>query len=119
MDCLLNEITLTEPINEPLWDSRQKEVSWKEKCPSFAEFEEECAEDDVFVKKVINTTTEPDCEIVPGKTETIQLLISANANYTEFECDAENINFENTLMFQVSKTLLQVSNKHNFVRYAI
>lgn len=108
LDCILNEITLSEPIIEPLWDSRQTKVSWKEKNPSSNEFEEEedcVCEDDTFVKKVIHNTLEPECKVIPGTTNTIQILVSAVADYTQFECDVDEITFENTLMFQVSGCL--------------
>ena len=106
---MINQIILEEPIIEPSWDSRQTRDVWTEKYPSLSDFEESSFatdhEENSYVQKIICAIREPAYEIVPKTSQSVQLLVSAIADYSDYECDVEVINFEDTLMFQVSNLM--------------
>ncbi|XP_031785390.1 hydrocephalus-inducing protein homolog isoform X3 [Nasonia vitripennis] len=99
LECIVCEIAFNNPPVEPSWDSRQTNVNWIEKNPSLEEyvtFEQE----DIFVRKIVAQTLEPEFQVVPETTQSIQLLVSAVADYSDYFCNVEIINFDDTLMLQ-------------------
>ncbi|KAJ8683417.1 hypothetical protein QAD02_019209 [Eretmocerus hayati] len=113
VNCMIEEIILKEPTNTPPWDTRLTRTSWVEKYPSSIELakESEClCDDDIFMKKSVQESLEPDFEVVPESSQLIQLVVSANANYSDYQCPIDTINFPDTLMFQTREYHFRVEN---------
>ena len=51
-------------------------------------------------RKVVEIEPEPACTEVSETARSVDLLISAVADYAKFSCDTSNIAFRDTLMFQ-------------------
>jgi len=54
-----------------------------------------------MAKKTVEPVNEPSHEIVPGTTKCIQVLLNATVAFSKYSCSIKEINFKNTLMFQV------------------
>lgn len=54
-----------------------------------------------MAKKTIEPVNEPSHEIVPGTTKCVQVLLNATVAFSRYSCPTKEINFKNTLMFQV------------------
>jgi len=54
-----------------------------------------------MAKKTVEPVNEPSHEIVPGTTKCIQALLNATVAFSKYSCSIKEINFKNTLMFQV------------------
>lgn len=63
--------------------------------------EEEEEQGDIFVKKIVKESREPNFQIVPGTSQSVQLLIYATVDYSDYLCDVDVIDFDDTLMFEV------------------
>lgn len=51
-------------------------------------------------KKVVEIEPEPANTEVPESGRNVELLVTANADYSKFKCKTEQIKFRDTLMFQ-------------------
>ena len=51
-------------------------------------------------KKVVETEPEPSYTEVSESARTVELLVSANADFSKVKCKTEAIHFRDTLMFQ-------------------
>lgn len=51
-------------------------------------------------KKVVEVEPEPAHTEVADYSRNVELLVTANADFTKFKCKAESIKFKDTLMFQ-------------------
>lgn len=98
IDCTICAIELADPAKESCWDDRETEVRWVRINSDSAE-EETNAE--TFARKAIEPVDEPSHEIVPGTTKCIQVLLNATVAFSKYSCLVEEINFKDTLMFQV------------------
>lgn len=97
----MNEIRFSmhqEDLNS--WDDRLTTVQWVD--VDIDEEESEYISTETTKRKVVIPTKEPSHEVLPGTWRTIKLIFSVIAAYTEFACDVAEINFMDTLMFQVS-----------------
>ncbi|XP_011501682.1 PREDICTED: hydrocephalus-inducing protein homolog [Ceratosolen solmsi marchali] len=100
IDCIVNEIELSESEIQSNWDTRQMTVSWEEKFISSSE--SKFCEDDKILKKVIRESEEPAFKIISETVQQLQLWIYAIADYSYYSCDTKSIDFDDTLMFQLS-----------------
>ena len=62
-------------------------------------------------KKVIETAVEPSYQEVTDTARTIDLLVSANADYSQFKCKTESVHFKDTLMLQTRVYEFSLQNK--------
>ncbi|XP_033221021.1 hydrocephalus-inducing protein homolog [Belonocnema kinseyi] len=95
LDCMIQEIVYSDLQNLMSWDDRQTNINWNKRPYDF-----NSGTPEKVVKKIIEPMAEPIHEVVSGSTRYIQLLISANAAYSEYECKIQHISFKDTLMFQ-------------------
>lgn len=51
-------------------------------------------------KKVVETEPEPTFTDFPDTSRNVELLVSANADFSKFGCKTESVHFKDTLMFQ-------------------
>lgn len=51
-------------------------------------------------RKVVEVEPEPPSNEVDGSMRSLELLVSANADYSKLKCKADAIQFKDTLMFQ-------------------
>lgn len=86
--------------NRMSWDDRQMNINWNKRSYDF-----DSGTSEQVVKKIIEPMAEPNHEVVSGSTRYIQLLLSAIAAYSEYECKIQHIGFKDTLMFQVIKQI--------------
>jgi len=82
-------------VKESSWDDRETQVQW---VTINSDAKEPNAE---IAKKTIEPVNEPKHEIVPGTTKCIQVLLNATVAFSKYSCSVKEINFKNTLMFQV------------------
>lgn len=54
-----------------------------------------------MAKKTVEPVDEPSHEIVPGTIKCIRVLLNATVAFSKYSCPVKEINFKNTLMFQV------------------
>ena len=106
LECAICEIQFSEDQErDSLWDDRQTTIEWIPEIADSRSEETESHEDyigaDGIAKQVIVPSIEPSHVIVPGTARTLQLLLSAVAAYSEYLCAIREINFKETLMFQV------------------
>ncbi|XP_039306783.1 hydrocephalus-inducing protein homolog [Solenopsis invicta] len=97
LECTVCAIDLADPSKESSWDDRETEVRWIA-MNSDAEEQETNTE---MAKKTIEPVNEPSHEIVPGTTKCVQVLLNATVAFSRYSCPTKEINFKNTLMFQV------------------
>lgn len=90
-------IELADPSKESSWDDRETEVRWVA-MNSDAREQETNVE---MVKKTVEPVNEPTHEIVPGTMKCIQVLLNAIVAFSKYSCSIKEINFKDTLMFQV------------------
>ncbi|KAJ3081967.1 hypothetical protein HDU99_004034, partial [Rhizoclosmatium hyalinum] len=75
-------------------------------------------------RKVVEQYPEPQHEVLPGTAPERFLLLSANADYSSYECDISNIKFKSTLMYQTRIFKFNLKNpgkvvlKYTFVFYS-
>ncbi|KAJ3074073.1 hypothetical protein HDU98_012192 [Podochytrium sp. JEL0797] len=108
--CKAVRIKYINPILDVDWDDRAKAVRW-------------ISVDSQSPRKVIDQYPEPQHEVLPGASPERYLLLSANADYSAYECDVSNVKFKSTLMFQSRVYKFTVKNpgrvvvKYNFALY--
>lgn len=51
-------------------------------------------------RKVVEVEPEPVSTEVPDSSRTVELLVTANSDYSKFKCKTETVKFKDTLMFQ-------------------
>lgn len=90
-------IELADPSKESSWDDRETEVRWMAINSDVREQETNTE----MAKKTIEPVNEPSHEIVPGTIKCIQVLLNAIVAFSKYSCSVKEINFKNTLMFQV------------------
>ncbi|KAI9343132.1 hypothetical protein BDR26DRAFT_917651 [Obelidium mucronatum] len=94
------------------WDDKAKTVRWLTNDATA-----------VTPRKVIEQYPEPQHEVLPGVSPERYLLLSANADYSVYECDVTNIKFKSTLMYQTRVFKFTVKNpgkvilKYSFIFY--
>ncbi|XP_077982980.1 hydrocephalus-inducing protein homolog isoform X2 [Glandiceps talaboti] len=64
-------------------------------------------------KKVVETEPEPVFTALDETTRDIELIVSANADFSKYKCKTESIHFKDTLMFQTRIFQFQMTNKGN------
>lgn len=57
---------------------------------------------EMFSKKAVEPVNEPSHEIVPDTTKIIQVLLNATVAFSKYNCLVKEINFKDTLMFEVT-----------------
>lgn len=100
LDCTVHEMVSLHKNLEIPWDNRETSVHWA--AMATRDSESSVMDRNCVLKKMVEPTEEPDHEIVPGTLRSIQVLLSAIADYSQYLCDVDSIHFEDTLMFQVS-----------------
>lgn len=98
LDCTVCAIELVDLAKESCWDNRETEVRWITMDSDDAQQE---TNSQTFARKAIEPVNEPSYEIVPGTTKCIQILFNATAAFSKYSCLVKEINFKDTLMFQV------------------
>ncbi|KAI9203105.1 uncharacterized protein BJ171DRAFT_600257 [Polychytrium aggregatum] len=100
--CKSIKIRYTGATLESDWDDRSKAIKWTT---------DRGGKDATAPRKVVETYPEPAYEMAQGAifTEHV-LLVSAFADYCEYECDINAINFKSTLMFQTRVYRFSVKN---------
>ncbi|XP_058802835.1 hydrocephalus-inducing protein homolog [Phymastichus coffea] len=109
LDCTIHEIILSQVSISCVWDTRQTEVMWTKNSRSLNEcdtFDEE----EVYFKKLVTESREPAYNLVPESLQIMQLLVSAAADYSDYDCDVNCINFDDTLMFQTKEHKIKLKN---------
>lgn len=79
------------------WDDRETEVRWVVMNSDVREQETNME----IAKKTVEPVNEPSHEIVPGTIKCIQVLLNITVAFSKYSCPVKEINFKNTLMFQV------------------
>ncbi|XP_036144321.1 LOW QUALITY PROTEIN: hydrocephalus-inducing protein [Monomorium pharaonis] len=111
LECTVCAIDLADPLRESSWDDRETEVRWiAMNSNGKQEINTEMA------KKIIESVNEPSNEVVPGTMKCIQVLFNATVAYSKYSCSIKEINFKNTLMFQVIYLIFMISCS-TFLRY--
>lgn len=104
VDCDIQEISFKELEKQFSWDDRQIIAKWdpmRKDIPNV-----ETSQENSIFRKLTEPVIEPFFEIVPDSSRNIQLLMSAIAMYSEYECNIRDINFTDTLIFQVIKDFI-------------
>lgn len=57
---------------------------------------------ETLARKVVEPVNEPIHEILPGTTKCIQVMLNAIVAFSTYSCLVKEINFKDTLMFQVA-----------------
>ncbi|XP_011879966.1 PREDICTED: hydrocephalus-inducing protein-like [Vollenhovia emeryi] len=115
LECTVCTIELADPSKES-WDDREAEVRWVA-INSHAGEQKANAE---MAKKTVEPVNEPSHEIMPGTIKCIQVLLNATVAFSKYSCPVKQINFKDTLMFQVIYTLqLLILLKRNTIKLAI
>ena len=79
------------PLQVPDWDDRLRTVKWTDAVGP---------NDRPAKRKVVEVEPEPAYNEVPDTSRNVELLITANSDYSKFKCKTESIKFKDTLMFQ-------------------
>nr|XP_006823299.1 PREDICTED: hydrocephalus-inducing protein homolog [Saccoglossus kowalevskii] len=64
-------------------------------------------------RKVVETEPEPEFTAVEDTARDIDLIVSANADYSKYKCKTDSVHFKDTLMFQTRVYQFQLNNKGN------
>ncbi|XP_074644164.1 hydrocephalus-inducing protein homolog [Tubulanus polymorphus] len=115
--CKLTKITFDKPVNEVAdWDDRMRIVKWVDIAPPATASADGSktpgsATTRPAKKKVVETEVEPVFNEIGESSRTMDLLVSANADYCQYKCKTESITFKDTLMFQTRVYEFALSNK--------
>ncbi|ORY39534.1 hypothetical protein BCR33DRAFT_853320, partial [Rhizoclosmatium globosum] len=111
--CKASKIKYINPLLDIDWDDKAKAVRWMTNESSA-----------MTPRKVVEQYPEPQHEVLPGTAPERFLLLSANADYSSYECDISNIKFKSTLMYQTRIFKFNLKNpgkvvlKYTFVFYS-
>lgn len=96
IECTICAIELADP-SKVSWDDRETEVRWVTMNDGEQEINTE-----TLVRKAVEPVNEPSHEIVLGTTKCIQVLLNAIVAFSKYFCPVKEINFKDSLMFQVN-----------------
>ncbi|KAJ3029566.1 UNVERIFIED_CONTAM: hypothetical protein HDU68_011780 [Siphonaria sp. JEL0065] len=111
--CKASKIKYINSGSDIDWDDKAKAIRW---------LTTEAAA--LTPRKVIEQYPEPQYEMLPGTSPERILLLSANADYSLYDCDISNIKFKSTLMYQTRIFKFSVKNpgkvvlKYSFIFYS-
>ncbi|ESO91099.1 hypothetical protein LOTGIDRAFT_122343, partial [Lottia gigantea] len=105
VNCKVSKISFDKPMEQVAdWDDRIRTVKWVDNTTALER---------PGKMKVVEVENEPVFNEVPDTSRNLELLVSAVADYCQFKCKAEAINFKDTLMFQTRLYQVSMSNKGN------
>ncbi|XP_071173399.1 hydrocephalus-inducing protein homolog isoform X10 [Mytilus edulis] len=115
VNCKVTKIKYDKPIDQiAAWDDRIKTVKWVD-LPSSPQPSESGSKAPLSSrgakKKVVETEPEPTFTDFPDTSRNVELLVSANADFSKFGCKTESVHFKDTLMFQTRVFEFNLSNK--------
>lgn len=90
-----------EKLEGVAWDDQHSRVDWIEFSPSNENEDGEYSKE-IFMEKIVHTTDEPRYENV-GPVRLIQILLIASASHSIYACSIDEINFEDTFIYEVFK----------------
>ncbi|KAL6479129.1 hypothetical protein MHYP_G00125620 [Metynnis hypsauchen] len=103
--CKLCRITFQQPVDQvPDWDDLCRTIKW-------VDMGKQASPQQPAKKKVVETDPEPVHLVVENSSRELELRISATCDYTTFECDAESIHFNDTMLYQTRVFQIQMANK--------
>ncbi|XP_064641495.1 hydrocephalus-inducing protein-like isoform X2 [Lineus longissimus] len=121
--CKITKITFDKPVNQVAdWDDRMRTVKWVDVSQVSAATSDGSVKPNTPAtpanlrpakKKVVETEPEPAFQEMAESQRTIDLLVSATADFSSYKCKVESIKFKDTLMFQTRVFELNLSNKGN------
>ncbi|KAJ3115022.1 hypothetical protein HDU96_001327 [Phlyctochytrium bullatum] len=92
--CKTSKIRYLSQTIDPDWDDRIKSVRWQLSDSKAGQ-----------PRKILEQYPEPTFDTVANSTGEHQLLLTALADYANYECDVANIRFKNTFMYQTRESL--------------
>ncbi|CAH1779299.1 unnamed protein product [Owenia fusiformis] len=126
--CKITKITFDKPNNEIAdWDDRMRTVKWVDVTPPVPATADSSMKPTTPLsqpgyssvpprpakKKVIETEPEPSFQEIAESARTLDLLVSANADFCKYKVKSEPVKFKDTLMFQTRVYEMNLTNKGN------